>query len=247
VTPVDWSVEVVERAPSTNALVAERARSGAAGEGLVVVAEHQTAGRGRLDRTWETPARSALTMSLLLVPRAAAADWPWLPLLTGYAAARALRQLGAAASLKWPNDVLLRERKLGGILTERVESPTGPAVVTGVGINIDLTREELPHDGATSLALEGVAVDRTELLSVLLRILRIEYDAFQRGELAALRSAYATSCATLGRAVRVTLPSGETLEGEAAGIDEGGRLLVAGSRGVVPVSAGDVVHATIAG
>ena len=94
-TPVDWSVEVVDATPSTNALVAERARSGAAGEGLVVVAEHQTAGRGRLDRTWETPARSALTMSLLLVPRAAAADWPWLPLLTGYAAARALRQLGA--------------------------------------------------------------------------------------------------------------------------------------------------------
>ena len=69
-TPVDWSVEVVEAAPSTNVLVAERARAGAAGEGLVVVAEHQTAGRGRLDRTWETPARSALTLSVLLVPRA---------------------------------------------------------------------------------------------------------------------------------------------------------------------------------
>ena len=245
VTPVDWSVEIVETAPSTNVLVAERARSGAAGEGLVVVAEHQTAGRGRLDRTWETPARSALTMSLLLVPRAAAADWPWIPLLTGYAAARALRQLGAAVSLKWPNDVLLGDRKLAGILTERVDTPSGPAVVAGVGINVDQTRGELPHDGATSLALEGVAVDRTDLLSVLLRRLRTEYDGFQRGELAALRSGYAASCATLGRAVSVALPDGDSLVGEATGIDEGGRLLVSGPAGVVPVSAGDVVHATI--
>ena len=75
-------VEVVEEAPSTNALVAERARAGAP-EGLVVVAEHQTAGRGRLDRTWETPARSALTFSVLLRPTGAGAAWPWLPLLTG--------------------------------------------------------------------------------------------------------------------------------------------------------------------
>ena len=247
VTPVDWSVEVVDAAPSTNVLVAERARGGAVGEGLVVVAEHQTAGRGRFDRTWETPARSALTLSLLLVPRVPAADWPWLPLLAGYAVARALRQLGVAATLKWPNDVLLDDRKLAGILTERVDTPTGPAVVVGVGLNVDQTREELPHDGATSLALEGVAVERTELLSALLRSLRTEYDAFQRGELAALRSAYATSCATLGREVSVALPNGETLVGEATGIDEGGRLLVEGPDGVVPVSAGDVVHATITG
>src|SRR6185503_16566951 len=157
--------------------------------GLVVVAEHQTAGRGRLDRTWETPARSALTLSVLLVPRVEQADWPWLPLLTGYAAARALRQLG-------------------GILTERVDTPAGPAVVTGIGINVGLTRAELPHEGATSLAIEGVAVDRTDLLSALLRSLRTEYDAFQRGELVALRTAYADACATVGREVRVDLPTG---------------------------------------
>ena len=186
-------------------------------------------------------------MSLLLVPRAAAADWPWLPLLTGYAAARALRQVGAPVTLKWPNDVLLEDRKLAGILTERVDTPAGPAVVAGIGINVGLRREELPHDGATSLAIEGVTVDRTDLLSALLRSLRTEYDAFQRGELAALRTAYAASCATIGREVSVDLPTGERLVGEATGIDEGGRLLVAGPAGVVPVSAGDVVHATITG
>ncbi len=245
VTPVDWTVEVVQEAPSTNVLVAKRARVRAAGEGLAVVAEHQTAGRGRLDRAWDTPARSALTLSVLLVPRAPSADWPWLPLLTGYAAARALRQLGATVGLKWPNDVLCGDRKLAGILTERVDPPAGPALVAGIGINVDQTREELPHDAATSLALEGVAADRTDLLSALLRSLRAEYDAFQRGELAALRSGYAASCATLGRNVSVDLPSGQKVAGEATGIDEGGRLLVAAPTGVVPVSAGDVVHARL--
>ncbi|MEO6509956.1 MAG: biotin--[acetyl-CoA-carboxylase] ligase [Nocardioides sp.] len=245
-TPTDWSVEVVDSAPSTNAVVAERARAGA-GEGLVVAAEHQTAGRGRLDRTWETPAGSALTVSLLLRPGSAAVDWPWLPLLTGYAASHALRRLGAMAELKWPNDVLIGDRKVAGILTERIETPAGPAVVVGIGINVSTTRAELPVETATSLTLEGHDIDRTDLLSALLERLRVEYDAFERGELAALRTAYADACATVGREVRVELPTGSTLVGEATGIDEGGRLVVAGSDGPVPVSAGDVVHATLLG
>ncbi len=245
VTPLDWTVEVVDEAPSTNSLVAGRARSGAA-EGLVVVAEHQTAGRGRLDRTWETPARSALTLSVLLRPHTPAADWPWLPLLTGYAASLALRRHGAEVSLKWPNDVLLDDEKLAGILVERIDTASGPAVVVGVGINVTTTRDELPVAAATSLALAGLAVDRTDLLSSLLGCLRREYDAFERGGVAALRTAYTDACVTVGREVRVDLPTGETLSGRATGIDEGGRLLVAAPGGVVPVSAGDVVHATIA-
>jgi BirA family biotin operon repressor/biotin-[acetyl-CoA-carboxylase] ligase len=246
VTPTDWSVEVLDEAPSTNSVVAERARSGA-GEGLVVVAEHQTAGRGRLDRTWETPARSALTLSVLLRPRTPAEDWPWFPLLTGYAVALALRASGVVVELKWPNDVLLNGRKLGGILAERVETPAGPALVVGIGINVGMTLEELPVDDATSLAVEGFDADRAELLSSLLRSLAGEYAALERGGLQALRTAYVASCATLGRHVRVTLPSGETIAGEASTVDQGGRLQVRTPDGIATVAAGDVVHATITG
>ena len=152
------TVEVVEEAASTNALVIERARSGAA-EGLVVAAEHQNAGRGRLDRTWETPPRSGLTFSVLLRPTAPTASWPWLPLLAGYAVDKALKAAGYEASVKWPNDVLLDGRKVAGILVERVETDAGPAAVVGIGLNVGMTAEELPVPEATSLAV-AAAGDR---------------------------------------------------------------------------------------
>jgi len=238
-------VEVVEEAASTNVLVAERARSGAA-EGLVVVAEHQTAGRGRLDRTWETPAGSALTFSVLLRPTAPSQTWPWLPLLVGYAVAKALKASGFEASVKWPNDVLLGDRKVAGILVERIETSSGPAAVVGVGLNVGMTAEELPVPEATSLAVAGAdgVPDRTDLLVDLLASLWESYVAWQEGgDLGARRLAdsYTAACSTIGRAIRVALPSGEELTGTATGIDPSGRLLVDGS----PVSAGDVIHVRV--
>ena len=249
---VDHQVEVVEEAGSTNVLVAERARAGGP-EGLVILAEHQTAGRGRLDRTWETPPRSALTFSVLLRPTVPAASWPWLPLLTGYEVSKALRAAGFEASVKWPNDVLLGDRKVAGILVERVETPSGPAAVIGIGLNVGMTADELPVAEATSLAVEaGTEVraqraskaavpDRTDLLGLLLDTLWEGYVVWQEGGDAAaehLAASYAGACSTIGRQVRVELPSGEVLVGTATGIDPSGRLEVDGTA----VSAGDVVH-----
>lgn len=240
-------VEVLETATSTNAVAADRARAGA-DEGLVVVAEHQTAGRGRLDRSWETPARSSLTFSLLTRPTVPAAGWPWLPLLTGYTVAKTLRGQGYDAGVKWPNDVLIGDRKLVGILLERVETPSGPAAILGVGLNVDLTAEELPVPTATSLALEspsGAAPDRTGLLVELLRSLREAYDVWQAGgsdAVARLHASYAAACVTVGREVRVDLPGGRELTGRATGIDEAGRLVVLTDEGESVVGAGDVVH-----
>ncbi len=238
------TVEVVDETASTNALVTERARAGAA-EGLVVTAEHQTSGRGRLDRTWETPARSALTFSLLLRPTAPLHSWPWLPLLAGYAVDKALKAAGFEPSVKWPNDVLLGERKVAGILVERVETDGGPAAVVGVGLNVGMTAEELPVPEATSLAVVGTAPDRTDLLVDVLASVWESYTAWQvGGDLAGARLAesYVAACATIGRQVRVDLPSGEVLTGTASGIDPSGRLVVQHGDGHTAVSAGDVVH-----
>jgi len=240
-----YDVEVVETATSTNALVAARARDGA-GEGLVVVAEHQTAGRGRLDRIWTTPPRAALTLSVLLRPRVEPADWPWLPLLTGVAVARALEESGASAGLKWPNDVLIGDVKVAGLLVERIETGSGPTAVVGVGLNVSTTRAELPAAGATSLAEAGTEMDRTDLLVTILRSLRREYDAWLAAAGSPLESglhaAYSSLCTTLGRTVRVDLPAGAALTGVAVAIAPGGGLVVDGPSGPVTVGAGDVVH-----
>jgi BirA family biotin operon repressor/biotin-[acetyl-CoA-carboxylase] ligase len=241
----DLVVEVLETATSTNAVAADRARAGAA-EGLVVVAEHQTAGRGRLDRTWESPPRSAVIFSMVLRPRVPLADWPWLPLLTGHTVTKALRSLGYDAGVKWPNDVLIGDRKVAGILVERIETPHGPAAIVGIGLNASLTTEELPVPTGTSLAIEtGTDPDRTAVLVTLLRSLREAYDAWQAGGEAAtadLRAAYAVACVTVGRDVRVDLPGGDVLTGRATGVDPNGRLIVSGPAGEIVVGAGDVVH-----
>ena len=237
-------VEVVEEAASTNALVAERAAAGDPA-GLVVVAEHQTAGRGRLDRTWETPARSALTFSLLLRPTAPTRSWPWLPLLAGYAVDKALKADGFEASVKWPNDVLIGGRKVAGILVERIETEQGAAAVVGVGLNVGMSAEELPVPEATSQAVQGAAPDRTGLLLDVLAALGEAFETWQEGgDQAGMRLAesYVAACDTIGQRVRVALPDGTTLEGTATGIDPSGRLLVEHDGARTAVAAGDVVH-----
>lgn len=244
------TVEVLDESPSTNAELARRAREGAP-EGLVVVAEHQSAGRGRLDRVWVTPPRAALTFSALLCPVGVPpAQWPWLPLLVGVAVARGVRRAaGVSCVLKWPNDVLIGERKVAGILVERVERPDGAAAVVGVGVNVSFTAAELPQPTATSLTLEGGGSDRTLLLGEVLTALGHAYGDWSSagGDPAReLRDAYTELCSTVGQQVRVELPDGERLLGRAAGVDLGGRLKVATAGGEVLLGAGDVVHVRMA-
>lgn len=240
------SLELLPVAPSSNEVAAGRAREGAP-EGLVVVADHQSAGRGRLDRTWETPAGTAVTFSLLLRPTVPAASWPWLPLLVGHNVAKALTTLRYDAQVKWPNDVLLEgDRKVAGILVERVETPTGPAAVVGVGINVSMSAEELPVPTATSLAIASPgAPDRIQVLVEVLAAIREAYDVWQAGGEQAttrLATSYRSHCATLGRDVQVSLPGGGELAGRATDIDEHGRLVVQTAGGTESVGAGDVVH-----
>ncbi|PSL03172.1 BirA family biotin operon repressor/biotin-[acetyl-CoA-carboxylase] ligase [Haloactinopolyspora alba] len=254
-----WSVRWVASTGSTNADVAAAARDGTA-EGLLVVADHQTAGRGRLDRRWEAPAGASVAMSFLLRPDdVSVVRWPWLPLLMGVAVVDAVDAAGARdVRLKWPNDVLAGGRKLAGILVERVDTPLGPAAVAGVGINLSQAEEQLPA-GATSLrlaradvkavsgadAVSGTEIDREDVVARVSSSLEQHYTDWHAaaGDPAAgLAAAYAQRCDTLGRDVRVELPAGGDMTGRAVEIDEFGRLVLDTGGATTAVGAGDIVH-----
>lgn len=244
-------IEVVQQTGSTNSDLAARAEAGKADEGAVLVAEEQTAGRGRLDRRWTAPPRSGLFFSVLLKPtEVPVARWGWLPLLTGVAVATGLsRAAGVDTALKWPNDLLVtvggEERKAGGILAERAGAD---GVVVGVGINVTLRADELPVPQAGSLALAGaVGTDRDPLLRAVLRSLEDWYGRWRAAggdpSASGLQETYTAGCATLGRVVRAELPGERAVVGEAVALDGDGRLIIATDQGVQePVGAGDIVH-----
>jgi BirA family transcriptional regulator, biotin operon repressor / biotin---[acetyl-CoA-carboxylase] ligase len=239
------AIEVVEVTGSTNADLLERAAGGAP-EGSVLVAEEQTAGRGRMGRAWLSPPGAALMFSVLLRPVAVPpARRGWIPLLAGVAIASAVATAGLDARLKWPNDVLLGERKLAGILAEQVAD----AVVVGVGVNVSTRRDDLPVETATSLALEGAAgTGRQQLLGAALGELERWYLAWAGGaspgdpDACGLRAEYRRRSVTLGRPVRVELPGGNAARGTALDVDAEGRLLLQTAGDQLAVSAGDVVH-----
>lgn len=246
------ALDVVAELPSTNTALATAAREGAA-DRTVLVAEHQTAGRGRAARSWVAPARSGLAFSVLLRPTVPQSRWGWLPLLAGVALCRTVDALGAVpVALKWPNDLLLGPgmRKAAGILAEVVAGPAergGPAVVVGIGLNVSLRADELPVPEATSMAIEQAdCTDRDPLLRAVLR----ELDSWLRPwsqhrgdpDSSGLRAAYRQCCATLGEQVRVELPGGRELLGTAVDVDGEGRLVVSSDAQRRALSAGDVTH-----
>lgn len=240
----------------------------------VVLTDHQTGGRGRLGRAWTVPDRASIAISVA-VPVADPAQAGWMPLLAGLALSRAVRRVTEAAGhaltarLKWPNDVLLADdgdRKLSGILCELVAVSSGQAVVVGTGVNVDQTREELPVDTATSLAVAGATVRREDLLVAYLDELTAvlagagadigtdpsraagvagavgAVGAVGAAGAAGARTAYREACSTIGLEVRVHLPTGEAIEGVAVGVDDGGALVVRTDHGERSFAAGDVVH-----
>jgi BirA family biotin operon repressor/biotin-[acetyl-CoA-carboxylase] ligase len=226
-----FELRVVDATDSTNADVAAAARAGAS-EGLVVVAELQNGGRGRLSRTWVSPARAGLTFSVLLRPPQLTG---WIPLLAGVAVVRALREHGGVqATVKWPNDVLVDDRKLAGILCEHVAPD---AVIVGIGLNVSTHESELPGPPATSLLLEHGVTDRAVLLPAILRSLAGAYAGW-RADPQALPQAYRSVSSTFGRVVRLSLPDGSTVDGIAEDLADDGRILVNGTA----YGAGDVVH-----
>ena len=253
---------MVDRTGSTNADLLARALGGAP-EGVVLAAEEQSAGRGRMGRAWVSPPRAALTFSLLVRPAAVPpARRGWLPLLAGVAVASAVTAVtGVQTRLKWPNDVLAGPAKLAGILAEAA----GDAVVVGVGLNVSTEPGELPPPGpgalaATSLriaasaalgrrsrglgrpgsagsARPGTLPGREPLLIAILAGFERWYQAWCRAggdpERCGLRAGYTELSGTIGRRVRAELPGGQVLSGLAVGVDPDGRLLVRVPSGTV--------------
>lgn len=217
-----WSVSVTEETASTQIDLTNNFQPG-----KVLVAEFQSAGRGRLDRKFEVPPRKGLTFSFCI---AAEKDFGWIPLITGLAVSRAINKyLGNdLVNIKWPNDLYIDGKKLAGILSEKV----GDGAVVGVGINIFQTQGELPIENAISLSMVS-DVERSDLLIQVLNELGSALSNIE-GE----KNKYRESCATIGQKVRATLPSGETIEDIAIGISNDGSLLL----NTREISVGDIVH-----
>ena len=235
--------DVVE---STNIVANRLAREGAT-EGTLIVANAQTSGRGRLGRSWVSPPGSGLYLSIILRP-GCHPDWlPRLTLTAGVAVASAIREIGMRPQLKWPNDILIADRKVGGILTEAVfDKKRIDFAILGIGINVNTERDELPISVrrlATSLGLSlGKPVSRIHFLQTLLRQLEQWYESFCAGAFETILETWCEFDTTLGRVVEVFLPE-TRLVGVAETLESDGTLLVRDKRGCLhSIIAGDVVH-----
>jgi BirA family biotin operon repressor/biotin-[acetyl-CoA-carboxylase] ligase len=240
-------IEVVAETGSTNADLIARAATEDV-DGVVLIAEHQTAGRGRNGRSWSAVPGTQVTMSVGIradtIPNEA---WGWIPLVAGLAVVDAIETTtDVIAGLKWPNDVLARppaRGKLAGILAE-VAAPAA-TIVVGIGLNVSLQADELPDPAATSLViLGGRSPNRAAVIEALLDGLgrRIAGLRTSRGADATLVDEYRARSLTIGSRVRAMLPGGRNVVGMAVAIDDQGRLRIDTEDGPVVVSAGDIVH-----
>lgn len=243
---------VLDTAGSTNTELVRRASEGALPSFTTLVTSNQTAGRGRLDRFWTAPPGTALAVSVLVlanVPSFQPRAFSWVPIAAGLAMADAVSAVipdDRRVGLKWPNDVQVDGRKISGVLAEVLTNATG--LVVGAGVNVGMTREQLPVPTATSIALAGGTPDAED---VLLSRFLAEFRRLVSGYQAAGADAAASGlldlarhrCVTLGQEVRVELPGGAELRGTAVDLDDSARLLVRDSEHRVhAVAAGDVTH-----
>ncbi len=244
---------VLDEIASTNDDLMARAAAEALPEFTVVATTTQTAGRGRLGRTWQAPPGTSLAASVLLHPQQASLSsdlYGWLPLIAGLAMCRAVRQLlpGREVSVKWPNDVLIESKKVSGLLGEL--SPTGSAVM-GSGVNLTIPADALPVPTATSLMLMGAVASAAELADLVLanylQELTVLWKQLATGDIEGLdgiRNSVSAECSTLGKPIRLLLPDGTENYGTAVDLDGAGQLRVKwdADGSVQSVAAGDVTH-----
>ena len=258
-TSLGRRIELFGCLPSTNREAAQLAQAEVE-HGTVVVADSQTAGRGRLSRTWFSPPGANLYCSIILRvmrPPERLVEWlSWLPLISAIAAAEAIEQVSSIhVSVKWPNDLLISERKVGGILCESGTRPqSDPFQIIGIGINVNVDHDDWPadlRDSATSLWQERkIVVDRNRLLAQLLLDLEQCVDELTIHGTNRLTLAYHQRCSTIGQTIQATLASGDVVVGLAEGIGQDGSLRVrpqvtqpgSGTLEVIHLRVADIIH-----
>ena len=233
----DWvQIEVLDRVDSTNDDALAHRADVRPGRGWSVTAEEQLAGRGRLDRAWSSPWGAGIALSVCCSTQDVAGPLSSVPLRVGVAIVGALRELGIATQVKWPNDVVTADepmRKLGGVLVQLHDD----VLVIGMGINVSLQVEELPTEQATSLSLMGH--EKVAREAVIANVLNNVYAQLQNED---WRANFVQDCRTLGQSVRVSRVNQSDVTGIASDISDMGALIVETVEGLVEVSMGDVHH-----
>lgn len=228
-----WRVSVVELTSTTQGDLAQLVRDGKAKVGDVIVAEYQSAGRGRLNRSFEAAKGSALLFSFYIEPTRNRQDWGWIPLIAGYSVAQTLRSFNA--KIKWPNDILINGKKVSGLIAEVIDR----GIVVGIGVNVGMELGELPVDNATSLLLEGaVQLTRNQLLSEILEVFEQHFSSWDKGS-DQVQALYSNLSATLGQEVRVEYPDGRSHVAVAESISASGALVLDDG---TQVQSADVIH-----
>lgn len=227
---------MVEVTGSTQDDLFKLASSNTAIPKTILASEYQSSGRGRLDRTFEAASHTALTFSIYIEPKAERDEWSFLTLLAGISVHEALHALDpqVVVGIKWPNDLLIGEKKFVGMIAQA----TSKGVVLGIGINVGMTKDELPVDNATSLAIEEFAeLDRNLILAAIINHFEINLEMWENDK--SFLNEYRSTSVTLGREVEVTLPGGEMFNSRALDISHSGGLILENGR---EITVGDVVH-----
>jgi len=237
-----WTqVSVLQSVDSTNSHISRAMNAVTQGNPLVVMAEEQTSGLGRLGRAWSSQFGKGIALSIGLHRSDFGTEPSTLPLIVGLAVHKALKQNDVFVNLKWPNDLVFlgqghEVRKCGGILVQNVHD----VFIIGIGLNVSHNEAELPTETATSLLVEGYEVERNLLVANIVCALA---DAVQNSD--TWQSEYTAACASIGRSVIVHQGAGRAIAGTASRIDSSGALILETPTGEISVTLGDVEHATI--
>jgi len=230
-----WRVSVVDLTTSTQSDLADLVKSKSAEHGDLIAAEFQSAGRGRLDRNFEAASASALLFSFYIKPKRSRTDWGFIGLLAALTMQQVISEDNPAKVwLKWPNDILIGDKKVAGLLAQA----TDDGVIIGIGMNVAMTAEELPVASATSLAIAGSdKLDRNLILSDFLNRFQSNFKEWDEG--ADFIDKYSEVCATLGLQVQIEVAGRENRTGKALSIIKHGALALEDG---FEVNVGDVVH-----